>query len=660
MNNKLFLSFLLILELVVGSSASCTENDFDPTGATCDCSGHICGETSYCYDQVCHEVPKMTCGTTRGHRFNPPDDDRTFSTSDGNAKSNIDSRTGWVTQDNTADDWLQVDMKSPHAIHGVQIKGRYNADQWVTTFILKTSMDGTTFTNVQDEEFPGNNDRHTLVETIFDTPITARYIRIYPKDYHGHRSLRFAVLLCTRVIDNFDRLSNNVEANFNVSDHVHMLANGDKVWSQSSHENYNLGKLFDGSSRSWDNTWRSNNFRKNKDTFVQIRYKFREDYKKFVKFVQLTQVPGDLGYQIGDVLIWYWNDKVHNWVRVENQSVSGFENLDYNEKLQIHFEPVETIELRFDFYSHAETSDNTFVGCSELEIFGEKYPEIKTVRIGQKMRKLPDYAESCPSNYHLVSLQDVHHLIWVVDQIEKLGGDAQKTLWHGPLAWHPYDNYENEFFDLRDEYRSIKDIFVEMETNYFWYSNVDTANYADKKNARDYVVNYHYNSNHRYSYTQEPYQSSNIICEKMDMSPSVENLGECVVNEREPVREDCQCGEDTCLAGGFCWSGGSCGKFAKPYGLCTTQKNDWTANDLPEGVHTNHWLHNANHGYYNNQRITLNKCRQICKGLEGCTHFVFHSRYRGYCYPYKDGTCTPNDSQDYEHFELYALHKSKR
>lgn len=56
-NKLIFLSSLLVLAL--GIAVPCIENAFDPTGSTCDCSGHICAETSYCYDQVCHKVPKL-------------------------------------------------------------------------------------------------------------------------------------------------------------------------------------------------------------------------------------------------------------------------------------------------------------------------------------------------------------------------------------------------------------------------------------------------------------------------------------------------------------------------------------------------------------------------------------------------------------------------
>jgi hypothetical protein len=58
MAKKLMLLSSLLMVQTLGIAAPCIENDFDPTGSSCDCFGHICAETSYCYDQVCHEVPK--------------------------------------------------------------------------------------------------------------------------------------------------------------------------------------------------------------------------------------------------------------------------------------------------------------------------------------------------------------------------------------------------------------------------------------------------------------------------------------------------------------------------------------------------------------------------------------------------------------------------
>jgi len=95
-------------------------------------------------------------------------------------------------------------------VHGVQTQGRKDSNQWVKTFMIKISDDGNTFRNVQDQEFNGNNDKNTIVTNAFTNVVRARYIRIYPKQYNNHRSLRFAVLLCEAPTTDLKKL---VEAN---------------------------------------------------------------------------------------------------------------------------------------------------------------------------------------------------------------------------------------------------------------------------------------------------------------------------------------------------------------------------------------------------------------------------------------------------------------
>jgi len=38
--------------------------------------------------------------------------------------------------------------------------------------------------------YTGNTDKDTQVDVIFDTPVEARYIRIYPQTWNGHMSMR--------------------------------------------------------------------------------------------------------------------------------------------------------------------------------------------------------------------------------------------------------------------------------------------------------------------------------------------------------------------------------------------------------------------------------------------------------------------------------------
>lgn len=46
------------------------------------------------------------------------------------------------------------------------------------------------------QEFAENSDITTPVTNTLPTPIVARYLRLYPMDHQGYRSLRFDVIGC--------------------------------------------------------------------------------------------------------------------------------------------------------------------------------------------------------------------------------------------------------------------------------------------------------------------------------------------------------------------------------------------------------------------------------------------------------------------------------
>ena len=64
-----------------------------------------------------------------------------------------DGKTGaWSALRNDVHQWLQVDLGAETEVTGVQIQGRQDADQWVTSFTISYSSDGTTYTPYQNSE----------------------------------------------------------------------------------------------------------------------------------------------------------------------------------------------------------------------------------------------------------------------------------------------------------------------------------------------------------------------------------------------------------------------------------------------------------------------------------------------------------------------------
>jgi hypothetical protein len=106
----------------------------------------------------------------------------------------------WASELNEVGKWYQMDNGKIAEIAGVAIKGRKTgADeswgpQFVKTFKVKYYDNGEWKDVDGGATFDGNVDHDTLVEVMFATPVTTRYIRIYPQTWNKHMSLRSGLI----------------------------------------------------------------------------------------------------------------------------------------------------------------------------------------------------------------------------------------------------------------------------------------------------------------------------------------------------------------------------------------------------------------------------------------------------------------------------------
>jgi hypothetical protein len=106
----------------------------------------------------------------------------------------------WASESNEVGKWYQMDNGKIAKIVGLAIKGRKSgADQswgpqFVKTFKVKYHDNGEWKDVDGGATFDGNVDHDTLVEAMFATPVTTRYIRIYPQTWNKHMSLRSGLI----------------------------------------------------------------------------------------------------------------------------------------------------------------------------------------------------------------------------------------------------------------------------------------------------------------------------------------------------------------------------------------------------------------------------------------------------------------------------------
>ncbi|KAI8513809.1 hypothetical protein Bbelb_081330 [Branchiostoma belcheri] len=118
---------------------------------------------------------------------------------DINSRETADSAGAWAAATNNKDQWLMRDLGDVSVITGVITKGRNGIyDQYVTSYVISygdENGDEKFYTNDGGQVivFPGNHDRDTEVINNFrdyNGPITARFIKIHPRTWHGHISMR--------------------------------------------------------------------------------------------------------------------------------------------------------------------------------------------------------------------------------------------------------------------------------------------------------------------------------------------------------------------------------------------------------------------------------------------------------------------------------------
>ncbi|XP_078348205.1 uncharacterized protein LOC144633246 isoform X1 [Oculina patagonica] len=100
--------------------------------------------------------------------------------------------------------WLQVDFGVETQVTGISTQGLYYSEQWVKSYSLKYSNNGSYFEEyhpvLQNKTFPGNTDQNNVVTHELVPPIRAQYIRVIPESWHNFISLRLEFYGCLAIL----------------------------------------------------------------------------------------------------------------------------------------------------------------------------------------------------------------------------------------------------------------------------------------------------------------------------------------------------------------------------------------------------------------------------------------------------------------------------
>ncbi|EDO37662.1 predicted protein [Nematostella vectensis] len=107
------------------------------------------------------------------------------------------TRGAWVPSYGSFGQWIQIDFQRLVIVTKVATQGRHGNDQWITSFTISYSLDGTNWSVYQeggvDKVFVGVTDRHQVVDTVLPQPIKTKFLRITTVTCNGHCALRMEV-----------------------------------------------------------------------------------------------------------------------------------------------------------------------------------------------------------------------------------------------------------------------------------------------------------------------------------------------------------------------------------------------------------------------------------------------------------------------------------
>ena len=80
------------------------------------------------------------------------DDKITASSGKNTAKNGrLNSGSSWCAGTSDSNPYLQIDLQTLHIICAVSTQGNSQADEWVKTYTLQSSIDGSSWTNYEED-----------------------------------------------------------------------------------------------------------------------------------------------------------------------------------------------------------------------------------------------------------------------------------------------------------------------------------------------------------------------------------------------------------------------------------------------------------------------------------------------------------------------------
>ena len=129
---------------------------------------------------------------------------------------NAFQKRDWIPARAVYGEWMQVDLGKRRSVAGLMMNGAWNAHWMTKAYKVMVSDDLDEWIEVEcGRIFEGNNGKHSGYRHYHSLPTTewfsqsvmARYVRVYPIEWHGMPGGRMSVMLCSKCENDCERNS---------------------------------------------------------------------------------------------------------------------------------------------------------------------------------------------------------------------------------------------------------------------------------------------------------------------------------------------------------------------------------------------------------------------------------------------------------------------
>jgi hypothetical protein len=88
-------------------------------------------------------------------------------------------------------EWIEISSDAPRFWTKIIMQGRGDGSQWVTSIKVKSKLNDSWSDVDGGKTYGANYDKNSKVDIVFEEPVYARVLTIYPQTWYDHISLRF-------------------------------------------------------------------------------------------------------------------------------------------------------------------------------------------------------------------------------------------------------------------------------------------------------------------------------------------------------------------------------------------------------------------------------------------------------------------------------------